>query len=256
MCTLIVQHRQDPTAPLRVAANRDESLDRAASGPALRVFGRTSVLAPLDVQAGGTWIGVNAHGVFAGITNRFSVTRDPARPSRGALVTRALEAATAEGACRTVAQLQGRTQNGFHLVVADRWHAFILKGDGHHIESRRLEPGTLVVTERSFDGGETAREPLLHARIAALEAAGPTSLERLASLLRVRAEPSFEGSLVFMPELGYGTRSSTLIELGAARHAGRFLHTDGRPDETAYADYTPLITQLFGPGDSGRAPRH
>jgi uncharacterized protein with NRDE domain len=69
MCTLIVLHRCVPGTPLVVAANRDEFLDRPAEGPALRMRSAGSIVSPLDLEAGGTWLGLNEHGVFAGLTN-------------------------------------------------------------------------------------------------------------------------------------------------------------------------------------------
>lgn len=244
MCTLIVQYRIDETTPLRVAANRDEQLDRPAAPPAIRVLSTMHALAPLDLRGHGTWIGLNARGVFAGITNRFSAPRHPRRPSRGGIVTRALEASTATEAYTMLLGVDAAVHNGFHLVLADRRDAFVLKGDGQNLESWRLEPGTIVVTERSFGGGQTAREPFVLQHLAELESGGPPTLETMASLLRLEAQPSFEGSLVHMPELGYGTRSSTLIELGADHRSARFLHAEGRPDRTAFVDYTDLIAKL------------
>ena len=70
MCTLIVFHHCFADAEFVIAANRDEYLDRPAEPPALRFWHGRSVLAPRDVRAGGTWLGTNDAGVFAGITNR------------------------------------------------------------------------------------------------------------------------------------------------------------------------------------------
>ncbi len=69
MCTLIVLHRCVPGRPLVVAANRDEFLDRPAEEPTLRSTRTGPIVAPLDLEAGGTWVGVSARGVFAGLTN-------------------------------------------------------------------------------------------------------------------------------------------------------------------------------------------
>src|SRR5262249_10657645 len=93
-CTLIALHHCIDRAPLVIAANRDEFLDRPAEGPALREIAGGRIVAPRDVRAGGTWLGVNALGVFAALTNRRTSEPDPVRRSRGLLVLDALEAAT------------------------------------------------------------------------------------------------------------------------------------------------------------------
>ena len=66
MCTLIVALRQHPEAPLVVAANRDERLDRAARSPLLWTEGPVPFLAGRDEAAGGTWLGLNRAGCSSG----------------------------------------------------------------------------------------------------------------------------------------------------------------------------------------------
>ena len=79
MCTLIALFRCFDGAPLVVAANRDEFHDRPAEGPALRWTEAGAIVAPHDVRAGGTWLGLNAAGVFAAVTNRPCEAPDPER---------------------------------------------------------------------------------------------------------------------------------------------------------------------------------
>src|SRR3981081_2533110 len=88
MCTLVLRRSKGLVA---VSAHRHEPLSRPASGP--RVEG--GVLAPRDETAHGTWLGLNRHGLFVGITNRTGALLDPLRRSRGLLVRDALEATSA-----------------------------------------------------------------------------------------------------------------------------------------------------------------
>jgi uncharacterized protein with NRDE domain len=120
MCTLIVLHRCFADAELLVAANRDEYLERPAEGPQLRSWNGRSVVAPRDVRAGGTWLGLNDAGVFAALTNRPNPVPDPARRSRGLLVADALAAGTAAEAITRLAELPARTYDPFNLAVFDR----------------------------------------------------------------------------------------------------------------------------------------
>lgn len=73
--------------PLTVAANRDEYLGRPSAPPSEIEPG---VIAGKDLQAGGTWMGVNRHGLFVAITNRRAPSRTPESPSRGLLALEAL----------------------------------------------------------------------------------------------------------------------------------------------------------------------
>lgn len=264
MCTLIVFTRAFALgSPLLVAANRDERLDRPAEPPTVRTHADVELLAPRDLGAGGTWLGLGAHGVFVAITNRFGVPKDEARRSRGLVVTDALTARSAAEAAARAKALDGRSENGFHLVVADRREAHLVWSDGDEVRHRALAPGAHVVTERSFGAAPTDREALIVDALAALGAVGPgarePSLDVLHALLArhepVRARASideharaleavagpgvprvgFDGVCVHVPELGYGTRSSTIVRFDEASPTATFLHADGPPCRHAHA---------------------
>lgn len=135
MCTLIVLHRCLPGKPLIVAANRDEFFARPAEGPAIRQWKSGRILAPLDLEAGGTWVGLSEKGVFAGLTNlRPSLggarcddeLKAKALRSRGEVVMAALEARTAEEATERLSRLEEGTYNPFQLCIADARSAALL----------------------------------------------------------------------------------------------------------------------------------
>ena len=86
MCLVLIAYRRHPRYPLLLAANRDEFHARPAQ--ALHWWnGSPRMLAGRDLQAGGTWLGLDASGRMALVTNY----RDPSSPrpdasSRGSLV--------------------------------------------------------------------------------------------------------------------------------------------------------------------------
>lgn len=177
MCTLIVLHRCVTGKPLVVAANRDEFFARPAEGPAIRAARSGRILAPRDLEAGGSWVGLSERGVFAGLTNLRPVDGavggavgamtgaaaatsalggagdgsdgravQSGRPlrSRGEVVMTALEARSAEEASDTLSRLEEGLYNPFQLVVADvRTAALIVYRDAPRIIP--LEPGLHVV---------------------------------------------------------------------------------------------------------------
>ena len=68
--------------PVIIAANRDEHYDRPSAPPALWST-RPKILAGKDLLAGGTWLGVNEHGLLVGILNRRSNSEpDPLTQTR------------------------------------------------------------------------------------------------------------------------------------------------------------------------------
>ena len=96
---------------LLICANRDEQLTRPSEGLLDRVIGHRNVICPLDLVAGGTWVGTNDCGLFVGITNRFAGPPDSHRKSRGELVTNALATATVDEALDVTLQLPAAFQS-------------------------------------------------------------------------------------------------------------------------------------------------
>lgn len=89
MCILFIALNQHPDYPLIVCANRDEFHQRPTH--ALHWWENESLFAGKDLQAGGTWFGVNANKQFAALTNyRLPNKFDNNKISRGELVINAL----------------------------------------------------------------------------------------------------------------------------------------------------------------------
>ena len=81
-----------------IAANRDEFLDRAATGPEL-LARRRAIVGGRDLRAGGTWLAISEHGVVAGLLNRRTEALPLAsKRSRGELPMLALAAGSAAAA--------------------------------------------------------------------------------------------------------------------------------------------------------------
>jgi uncharacterized protein with NRDE domain len=239
MCTLIVLHRCVPETPLVVAANRDEFLGRPAEGPALRDTPEGRLLAPLDRRAGGTWLGVNEHGLFAAVTNRRCEDPDPNRRSRGLIVMDALRARSAREAADEIEALERDAYNPFNLLVADALTAHVFSYLGAP-ERADLAPGPHVV-------GNVHPADASSPKLARLrgEAAGCVSsdrvLDELAEVCRSHAgDGPLESTCVHAGD--YGTRSSTLLRLG--RNDGELLYASGAPCAREYTDFTPLLHEI------------
>jgi uncharacterized protein with NRDE domain len=242
MCTLAVAFRARADTPLAVTANRDELYARPALPP--RVEG--GVLAPVDAQAGGTWLGLNRRGLFAGITNRAGGPRDASRRSRGSLVAEALQAQSARELHARLASTQAITYNGFHLLYADGEAAFVTWSDGEKVTQLELPPGVHVVTERSFNAGVNDRAPAVQQSLRELLARGPPSAEAMRELMKAHGPPDapLEGTCVHGEAFGYGTRSSFQLVVGAGGEQ-RGLWTEGHPCTEAARDLAPLLGQLI-----------
>ncbi|MFB6353370.1 MAG: NRDE family protein [Halobacteriales archaeon] len=247
MCTLVVAWQALDDAPVAVAANRDESLDRPASPPSV-IDGDPAIVAPRDEEAGGTWIGYNDRGLFVGLSNRPAADDRPGERSRGRLVLDLLSATSADAASSGVEEaVRSSRYAPFNLVAADAEAAVVSAWDGR-LRVDELDPGVHVVRNAGWDdrfdavgGGES---------LAAEQAAGARQLrERLAvrsgepaaGWLDRAAEALADHELgVCVHRDGYGTRSSSLI---AIREDGSatYRYADGPPCRT---DFAPVDGQI------------
>jgi len=230
--------------PLLIAANRDELYSRPASPPRIQVMEGAHALAPVDDRAGGTWIGLNDHGVLAAITNRRGQDQDASRQSRGGLVFEALRGRTASEGLSRVQGLSADAFNGYHLAVADRSEAGVVWSDGRATTRQPLPPGLHVVTEGSFRDRPCARaawiagDPMGWAQLT-----DPPAMEALRALLATRQDPMPVS--VAAPGIGYGTRSSSIIRLGPEVDDVRWHEASGPPHATPFVSQGPLLDQLF-----------
>lgn len=238
MCTVIVGYKIFPHYPIVIAANRDELLDRP-SEPPKRWEGEPAMLAPVDMQRGGTWIGVNAHGVFAALTNRVDVPSIGGQRSRGELVLKMLKFKTAKEAVLKYSWLDASAYNGFHLIIGDRHSLHTLHGSGANYGEawrgptvnpviRGLENSTLLIVTNVGVGPDTHRGRSImsvwNGERAMFQSSKPASAA-WGRLLDIHEEidpdpdrKKFAGSTcIHRPaEENYGTKSSAFITLSGA----------------------------------------
>ena len=247
MCTLVAATGLWPRTPLVIAANRDEFPDRPSAPPGPYRAGPLRAFAPCDLRAGGTWLGVNEAGVFAGITNRFGARRGGGTRSRGLLVRDALGCTAAEEAA--AAAVDPGDYDGFHLLLADREGAWLVHSDLETVRRRRLTPGVHVVTERSLEAAPGGREGSVAREAEAICAGGVPDADGLAALLSRHpdeGEDPFSAPCVHLEGSGlpvYGTRSSTLLWLEEG--SPRWLQADGPPCRAPYEARTVALREAL-----------
>jgi len=242
VCTFTFAWQVFEDAPVVVAANRDELLDRGSEPPAVRDWERP-VMAPRDGEASGTWIGYNDAGVLVSLTNRWTDVDLTGERSRGLLVRDALARDTAESAVRYVEQeLDGREYAGFNLVALDAAAALLVEWSGPGTRRvRPLQPGVHVVVNVGTDRSHVV--PASRQEAAERQAENAT---RLREVLRPEPGEDSRGWLdraagvisdheygVCVHGDGFGTRSSSLIRLGADGTRD-YEFADGPPCKSRY----------------------
>jgi len=254
VCLLLFSWQVDRSFPLMVAANRDERLDRPAHPMGVLRDQHPRVLGGHDDVAGGTWLGVNEHGVVAGLTNRPSPEgRDPSKRTRGELPLMLTGERTAEAGVETlVRRVQPAEYNPAWLLVGDRTALFSLSlsrsgpvtvvqlGPGLHIlENVPLdEPSPKTEHVGSLVGPSGAAGDLwgrLPAVLADHTLPEPWPVADGASEQPVPRHPATLAACVHTE--GYGTRSSTLVRVPAdPASLPHVLAADGPPCTAPFTD--------------------
>ena len=234
MCVLLISWRQRVDHPLLLAANRDEAYARPCRGPERVQAGGTRALAPRDLVAGGTWIGLTAAGLVVAITNRRDGDFDPARPSRGRVCRLALEQDDAAGVQRFLeAETRARRYNSFNLLHADRERALVSCWNGK-LTTVELRAGVAVLTNEHGPGELTppAVEALQDER------GGIDVLRESLRRFLGRHAPESAGGLVICKHGDtYGTVSSSLVFLPEST-PGWLEHAPGPACRTPFTVHT------------------
>lgn len=223
MCLIVFAWRPGHPQPLVLAANRDEFYNRPSQ--ALAEWPDVPGLyAGRDLQAGGTWLGVNAAGRFAALTN----IRDPRQAqgprSRGELPVDFLRSnLSPEDYLGQVCE-QLDQYSGFNLLLGDREALYFFNSDDG--QPRRLEAGLYGLSNADLD---TPWPKVLRATAYLAEVLDDAQPHSLLELLRDRSQPprvllpdtgigvdwELLLSSIFIVGPGYGTCASSALLLGA-----------------------------------------
>jgi hypothetical protein len=191
-----------------------------------------------DPAAGGTWLGVNEHGVLVAVTNRRKSHPPPQPRSRGLLTRELLAFPTArEAAAYVVTELERGTYAGCNFVCADADSATVVHG-GDWLRVRPLPPGLHVLTNRDVNDASDVRAGHVLGWLA--DRNPHTADHCLAGLRQVCAHRPPEYPPICVHLENHGTVSSTLVALGP----DSLWHAQGPPDRTPYADYSHLLREL------------
>ena len=149
MCSIVILRQSDSEWPLIIGANRDEMVSRKCLPPGKHWDDRPHVFAGKDLEAGGTWLGINDYGVVCGIMNRINTLgTDPNKRSRGELVLDALDHADANESLNAIVEIEKNSYRGFNMLIADNTNAYWIKSseDSEVIEYFNIPDGLSMIT--------------------------------------------------------------------------------------------------------------
>ena len=228
MCIVFIAIKQHAQYPLIIAANRDEFFARPTT-PSHFWQTKPRILAGVDQQAGGTWMGINNQGHIAALTNiRSAYNLLPKALSRGRLVKDYLQ--SPHDRYHTQLQHTRDNFNGYNLLF----------GPWQNLQVYNNQLDQLTPLPPSFYGLSNASLnspwPKLTSgrKLFADYCHGAQSIDdhALFSLLRnntqaddaalpdtgVSAEWERRLSSIFVESSDYGTRSSTVLKIDNHHH--------------------------------------
>jgi hypothetical protein len=234
MCTLVILIRPGHAWPVVLAANRDERLDRSWDPPAAWWNDRPGLIAGRDRFAGGTWMGINRHGLLAAVLNREgSLGPEPGKRSRGELPLIALTELTAAAAARVIEGLNANEWRSFNLVLADAAGAMFLRGVGHgRPEGWALRAGVSFVTGDDPNSANCPRRARHLQRFIGAPAPEPGDWSAWHEILSDRSGAPSE-QINVAARAGYGTTCSSFIAWPAAGPPV-WLFAAGPPNEATF----------------------
>ncbi len=247
MGLLAVLYQLVPDSPILVASNRDERYDRPWSPPSIQ-SGKPRVLAGIDQQTGGTWLGVNQHGMFVGATTREKVGSYLPSKSRGSLCRDLLRANSARQAVdMALEELHTNQYDGVNYMIADSESGWVVHG-GNEIEVAEMQEGLNIVAQGDVNDRRDERVALAHRLLTLQTLDSPVKFLAIASKVFARAPSPPGRPTMVVRDDAVGTVNSTLISLGKKPRDAIFQFASGAPDKAKYEDFSPLFRDILSRG--------
>lgn len=244
MCLLALQYKTARDAPILVAQNREERYDRPSQPPRIQ-SGRPRVVCGIDRKAGGTWFGVNQHGMFVDVANR-PKRSVPAEPrSRGLLCRELLGARTAtEAAELAVKELETGRYDGASYICADTDDAIVVYG-GDIVEAVTLKPGLHLITNGNVNDRSDPRQEFVRRLLTLQRLDSSVAFLAVASRTFSR-KPDARGKRgVVIVGTERGTVSSSLLSLADRSQNSVYQYAAGSPGDNPYDDISALLRQVL-----------
>ena len=251
MGILALQYQSASDSPILLALNRDEQLIRPSQPPRIQ-SGRPRVVCGIDRKAGGTWAGVNQHGLFVAVLNcpKRNVPLDVR--SRGLLCKELLSCRTAEEAIeKAVQELSTNCYAGGNYLCVDRQSGGVVYG-GDEIETEMLWPGLHLLSSKKMNDYYDQRQEFVRRQLTLQRLDSSVSFLAIASKTFSKRPDETGKRGVVVLEKDYGTVSSMLLSLTERTQKSIMQFAAGPPCDKPYEDTSALLRQVLSTEKSSR----
>ncbi len=253
MCLILIGNHVHPAYPLVIAANRDEYFQRPTQKAAFW-DDYPSILAGRDLEKGGTWLGIDADGRVAAVTNY----REPPGPapgnlSRGFLVRDYLIGSGTAAEYLTDVSKKLDRYDGFNLFAGDQKSLFFLSTYVH--KPRLLDPGIHGISNGELDYpwpkvilgksrfGKLLQDPVEIDENKLFELMADRSVPDISSMPPSDLDQKTQRMVapIFVHGDNYGTRSTTILlcdQNGRIRFIEKSFDKKGKPSDIVTFEFT------------------
>ncbi len=244
MCVLAIQYKAAADAPILLAENREENPDRPTQPPRIQ-SGRPRVLCGIARTAGGTWVGVNQHGLVVAIANRPKAVV-PAEPrSRGLLCRELLGLDSAKKAAKhAFRELASGAYAGASYLCADAEHGLVVYG-GNTIEVVELTPGLHLLSNGNLNDYQDERQEFARRMLTLQRLDSAVAFLAVASRAFSRKPNAAGRRGMVIAGSEFRTVSSTLLALTERPQHAIYQYAPGPPSECPYDDCSHLFRQVL-----------
>jgi uncharacterized protein with NRDE domain len=148
MCTLSVLRLSNL---LVITMNRDEARLRHEAGLKQQQQNGVELLYPIDGQAGGTWFGVNNHGVVLALLNRYQDPQSSAAPTRGNIIPQALAYGDFSLVKKHLSEQNYQYYNPFDLLLISSDECLNLSWNGRYLSAHNTSQPALLLSSSSLN---------------------------------------------------------------------------------------------------------
>ncbi|MDO4549931.1 MAG: NRDE family protein [Planctomycetia bacterium] len=254
MCVMAFLYKMATDSPILVAYNREEDPDRLAQGPRIQ-SGRPRVICGIDRKAGGTWFGINQHGMFACAMNR-PKREVPVTPrSRGLLCRELLNSRTAREAAQVAEkELLSGNYYGVNYVCGDADYAAVIYG-GYEVSVVEIKPGLHMFTNGKMDDYNDERQEFVRRQLTLQILESSVTFLAVASKTFSKKSDEYGRRGIVRTHGEIQTVSSLLLSLPYKGHGAVLQCTAGPPSEMKYEDSSALLRQVLSTDRASQAKK-
>lgn len=247
MSLLAIVYHLVPEAPILVAYNREEPLDRICPAPSIQ-SGKPRILASMDQHTGGTYLGMNQNGLFVGVIRRKRYDTPMNPRSRGALAREMLKCNSAQHALDVgMEALETGQYGGCNFCIADPESGWVINS-ANETTAVELQQGLCVVGKHDINDPRDERSQMAQRLLTLQTLDSPVKFLAIASKVLARTPTAPGRPSMVVKEKDYGTVSSTLISLGMKPRDAIYQYSNGSPDVSKFEDYSPLLRDILSRG--------